>query len=1188
MPTYLVDPALFHAEGAVVNWDAAAKRVGLPGSPGHTYGSVIELRWMLKATMGMPTEPFGIWVRPHAKEPAKALQITQRQLEFAGLVTMITWADGAMAQVLVNVQAPAGGSIYAFSGGPLQSNICSFTALATGNSTVELTAPAIDGLLVSPGVSVTQVIGILPATLSNAGWTLIELAGLPVQQAQWSGIGKQGEPQGITGSLTDAQTAAVSRLRRGAPPVGWGPLLAVGYPAPPWLAPGFPALVQEVNSSLLDQLRDIVRDFPPDQQAAQVVEVTVPPPTNSSGQPMNASPSASELAPQPMTLMAAAIDPFLSLVLGFGTAYPAQGDTSILGPVAQDFMITAHWEQGLDGASAPLDYAAVIPRPGPAVPPGPPANLACVALGALRPLASDGDWRDSVRLSWDRPPDMQLTRPVSFAAARTGISPPAPAQPLMDPRPSGGYRPIGINQVTDPPDPEFSRLNIVDRELDIPASPGSLAVKYGAAVQDIYGQWTPWATIDQALAQPDLEPVQIVRAELAPVVPASGSLCPATLELDFLWDWRIRSPMQVTFTGLMYPAAAHGSPPPSLVIPGGLDRSLTGGGPPLVVTFAADVPSAPGATIAPLTTDGDEASGFGAAQGSDARRYRLEVTGLALDFAGTGFIGMAIWAQGQERIAPQRLTAWSGKPMVVSTGDPRPPVVTPAHVRLGSLPDATGSSHVQISWGTQPSAVGYYVYEATEASLLDAYGLPEPSQSATLDQRLAVLMAAFRANPLRRPFTRVNSTAQQDTGLDIALPRGSTGIHLYVVLGVSAGQVESAWPSGQTPDASLIAVAAPYVSSPAAPMIEVGRLLDTTTIPPTYKTNILVTTRPGPRPARIDLHRVRVDDAARELDTMGPAVAQVTASGAGWTVTQTPDQVYGPYIATVQGTDAPPGSWRRVWYRATAWTAQDDTRGALAGRSAASNAAWVVLPPPDGPVLSPLLMGGGPGAADVVVQWTCPSPVARTPLGPHRIAARARIAGAPAQLAPLLMVDSTLDALDSAEPATGSGVWIVGTSSGLSTYRAIIRRAAVTDAVDFAVRVTDPVGRTGAQLLTVPSGPADPAPDLENVAFGTAPGPPPRRVLTFTSTSPIVAPLDGPYVLRVAGSRSLPFPPPPTLTMPLGSVPVKPPAGSPEIFAIRGLAGPPYAYTVVTTALVTGFVVRITAPDGRYVQQAVT
>jgi hypothetical protein len=71
----------------------------------------------------------------------------------------------------------------------------------------------------------------------------------------------------------------------------------------------------------------------------------------------------------------------------------------------------------------------------------------------------------------------------------------------------------------------------------------------------------------------------------------------------------------------------------------------------------------------------------------------------------------------------------------------------------------------------------------------------------------------------------------------------------------------------------------------------------------------------------------------------------------------------------------------------------DQTRSALPGRSDASPATFVVLPPPDPPVLPPLLIGTGPGAADVILQWTCTSPVARTPLGPHQIAVRVRAEG---------------------------------------------------------------------------------------------------------------------------------------------------------------------------------------------------
>ena len=144
-----------------------------------------------------------------------------------------------------------------------------------------------------------------------------------------------------------------------------------------------------------------------------------------------------------------------------------------------------------------------------------------------------------------------------------------------------------------------------------------------------------------------------------------------------------------------------------------------------------------------------------------------------------------------------------------------------------------------------------------------------------------------------------------------------------------------------------------------------------------------------------------------------------------------------------------------MWYRATAWTATDPTRGALPGRSRASAAALVVLPPPDPPVLSPLLTDTGPGAADVILMDLrfagCAHAARATPDrgardGSRHANARARHDSRP---------------LGNTQPATGSGVWIVSTVSGDTTYRALVRRAAITESFQFVVRITNPIGRTG-------------------------------------------------------------------------------------------------------------------------------
>ena len=90
----------------------------------------------------------------------------------------------------------------------------------------------------------------------------------------------------MVGSFTGARTAAVARLTRGAPQVGWALTDGSGIAAPTWVAPNFPSLVGEVNSSLLDQLKAIVKGFASDQQVAQMISIALPAPANSSGQSM--------------------------------------------------------------------------------------------------------------------------------------------------------------------------------------------------------------------------------------------------------------------------------------------------------------------------------------------------------------------------------------------------------------------------------------------------------------------------------------------------------------------------------------------------------------------------------------------------------------------------------------------------------------------------------------------------------------------------------------------------------------------------------------------------------------------------------------------------------------------------------------------------------------------------------------
>ena len=130
-------------------------------------------------------------------------------------------------------------------------------------------------------------------------------------------------------------------------------------------------------------------------------------------------------------------------------------------------------------------------------------------------------------------------------------------------------------------------------------------------------------------------------------------------------------------------------------------------------------------------------------------------------------------------------------------------------------------------------------------------------------------------------------------------------------------------------------------------------------------------------------------------------------------------------------------------------------------------------------------------------------------------------------------------------------------------------------------------GERRQEARVVASGQIDPPPDLENLKLQKillpAPG---HLLLTFSSTSPVQPTLSGSYTLTVVGIPAipLPHPAPVSLTMPLSSVPTKPPVGLPPPTYIMRTG---INYQLLTTANVAKFTVRITAPNGTYTEKSV-
>jgi hypothetical protein len=275
------------------------------------------------------------------------------------------------------------------------------------------------------------------------------------------------------------------------------------------------------------------------------------------------------------------------------------------------------------------------------------------------------------------------------------------------------------------------------------------------------------------MAEPPAQRVGLVAATLDAAAPASGSVCTARLTVDFSWDWTVRSPKQVNLVGRLYAAAKVGDAPADLSLPailptnfpansGGAFAIAFDGGdagtPPAAPIDPADPTSVP--NLAYITEDATALQATPVAT-DGPRRYRLTIPGIKLDFAATGHIGLELWTQGIENPAPNRAGPWSSAPLVTSASDPRPPVIVAEHenVQLASLPDARGEHRARIAWDALAGATGYFVYETTESKLRVAAGLGEPRADQTLSDRLLDLRNAFEADPMREPFTRINSAA---------------------------------------------------------------------------------------------------------------------------------------------------------------------------------------------------------------------------------------------------------------------------------------------------------------------------------------------------------------------------------------------------------------------------------------------
>ena len=1128
MAPRIVDSSAFTVMGCAVDWaaqagavkgrptDEIAKERGLQGA------TVLQLRWAFRADLGYPLEPFTVWMR---QRDGRGDEVPFTVVEIAGLPTVIL--GRACSEVTLVIEVGPGGAAAAFTGMPLGSRLVDLESVAPGTTQVVLSGPEVRSVVVPVGTLVVGVIGVPTDVADDPAWVRVELVGLPGDGRTASGTDLTAD-QGFVAAPTDPVSAALDRYRRGAPFNGWHPELDPGVAAPAWVLADPTAMVKLFHREMLDDFVDMVDSVsPPDQQAR---EYTRSLPTGT-GRTATAT-----FNPLRTLVYGALTDPLAALVTGFGTAFDAGWlQQNLAGPVVAthavntrrglDIMVTSTW---LDAAGDKVERAALLlGAHGLSLPPTAPTGLVAVPQGSEPPGPLDGPFRAVVSLAWTQPAPMLPFHMGSHALARRSTAPAGSADLLLGRRPDDvAYQPLGDSY--DPATPTRRAASDTTYEIDAATTPN--AVRYSVANQDLFGRWSPWAGASCTVAEPAAGKATLIGARLdTTVVPGP---CPATYTVDVAWSWASRSPASLELVGRLHQQVWAQDPPADLSVPPspGALRTL-GQGRLVRVEFAPDgritgLATGPGltATVDHLTADGrDVTPVVSGARGP--RRYRVVVRGFELDFTTSARWGLSVWARGVEARPPFREGPWPSAPVVASAADPRPPVITTLHedVRLTSLRDANGEHHAELTWGAMGGATAYRVYTTSEATFRAHHGMPEPSPSQTLAARLVELRARFAADPDRRPFTRVGAGTVSGTSAPVTLPRGTKDIHLFLVLGVSGGEVESAWPTAADPlcGRRFEAFAAPQTVAPGPPELEVVRVGPAGAPPHAYAASVRVRSAAGARVSRIDLHRVRVPAAATELDTMGPPIASITGSAAGFTVTPVAASGTGASaVGTAQplgvatGLDPVPGSWRPVFYRAVAWGADDAARGQYGVRSMPSVLRQVVVPPADAPPLSTLSwVAPVAGQAQVRVDTSTTAPVARTVLGPHRVEAEVLAVATDGSRSPVVLTPAAgdLDALPTTAPGAGaSGLWLDPSGPSGTPIHLLVRRADVTTELSVRVRLTDPLGRLTEQVLTVPAGSAVVAPDIVDARLDVVTG---GWVLSFLTSVPDAVDGVGPYVL---------------------------------------------------------------------------
>ncbi len=1217
----LTDPYAFTAEGLRLQWPQIA--VAMLRRSQHLDGPWLDdlhriveelvhrrpvdlaLRWMCSHELGVPPGPFSVWIRDGGDKTVDVgASVSSRP---AGLVLGL---DRVAAIIDVDFQVndetrPA--ALWAFRDAVRPQAAIAVTAgtpAGPGRMRLRLRTTGTTRVLLVNGSDPQVTVVSLQDVVDADDWQRIELVGLPDS----GGLGAYDPtPQGPADALVDPVAAAVGRLQRGGPPVGWWPVTEAGRLAPPWEPPDAPRLVDEVRETLLPEIAALYDAgvSPPDQRAIAPVREIAGPPVPPGRAPRR---TTAKVPPLSLLTLGASSDPFLALATGFGTAYAMEpvdeGQKSVGGA---DFLVTAYYPD-THRREGPAELAAFVPSPEGHSATAPVTTLQSARAGLVAPDPVDTPWRESVKLTWDRREATALAgRPAGLAVARYDLAAGAQVESLNPERDSGGYRPLVPMPQAPTGQPGHDRDVFVDGGAEIPMGSGGRSAGYAVAVEDVFGIWSPWEDTAYTGDEPAPPLPRVIALRLDSSYEGSP-ICPGRLVVDVATDWAERGPATLELGWVLFAAAAETDADPAGTAPATVRRYDFVG--------ATLVDPTSQATIDHLDPGGASPVAPGLPQGEHTRRYRLTVPVPTLDFTSARRWRVHLWVRSTVRVAPGLPGPWSPRlgppreaPARAEAASPVPatplPIPLPPGVPVGSTPDGGGCSHVRVRWQLPPGGDvdRLVVWEASEsavrqtvAALTSAPAVPPPAQApegTPPHARLTQLRSMYDALPPTRrtalwrrlmEFDRHPSTIPADA--DVALPKGSTDLHLFAVTAETSTGVASSLPASSD---GVQFFTAPRLRQPSQPRV-------TPTVAADGDVTLAVSATSRIAVASFAVLATRSPVAARTAETMGPPVATLAVVAAPTEVPAGRRLFPDERLYRVTGVVTLPASWDEWYLRVVAVPVAGDPPMAVRGLRSPESEALSLLMPPSGPPLLDALVADtwGAGSDGVVVRASSDAPTRAPAFGAHRFSALVT-GSASLAIDPVAVPELVVPADPSAPPvgADTGAVALRGERSGGRTPLVLwFRRAVAADPCTVTLRVVDPMGRLTSRDLVVPGvSPPGVTPTLEVLDLFALAGR--GLVARLRSDAPVGADAPGPALLAVDAVTSalpwwrLPRPPfgrpewlrrgddgplgrrPPTVrvTFPLPDVPLVPErmpfVRSPAIALVRTTDASPYEYSLL-------------------------